>query len=164
MFTDNAACALNCLGWDREPPEPWKVFPSMAVTSRDVEMISGFVPAAEGAAHQGLSPGFPGCCFLTNLRLELLPAPEANPKFPLLLKPAPSCSEEPGHGLRLEEHKGISSFSFTRANYFLDSLSLTGFLTSFLPGLRYLSLPRDNLNVQIPSSSNLVEENVPLAL
>lgn len=64
----------------------------MSVTSRDVEMISGFVLAAEGAAHQGLSPGFPGCCFLTNLRLELLPAPEPNPKFPLLLKPAPSPS------------------------------------------------------------------------
>lgn len=121
----------------------------------------------------------------TNLTLELLPAPEPNPPIPnLLLKPVPSPSMFPplqllpgktttamgkqGHQVCLEQHKGISSFSFTHSNYFLDSLSLTGFYTShsraFLPGLRHLSLPRDNLNVQIPSSSNLVEENVFQAL
>lgn len=122
--------------------------------------------------------------FDTNLMLEPLPAPEPNPPArqrelvplppvpSLLLKADPSpgvfpplqllpdettaAKRKQGHGLCLKEYKGISSFSFTHSNYFLDSLSLPGLHTSyspaFLPGLRHLSLPRDNFSVQIPSN------------
>lgn len=91
-----------------------------------------------------------------SLLLKADPSPGVFPPLQLLPDETTAAKGKQGHRVCLKEYKGISSFSFTHSNYFLDSLSLPGLHTSysppFLPGLRHLSLPRDNLSVQIPSN------------